>query len=382
MPLSKKFYSDFFIKELFDNGFEVQYWDLTKIFWSNLFYPNEIHHKIIKKYNSFNELKNDLSGNKNKLVLYIPYFPYCFETIKLFRILTKVNAIQSFFRIGLYPSPTPGIRNVLKNEYFKLIDPLRIIRFFKNKIKNHLPTFLKKIKFIKEFDFVFAAGEKAIEIFLNKTKVIQINLSDYDKYRNIKKININLVNHKYAVFHDEDLISHPDLKMSGYEPIEEEKYFDLLNNFFIKVEKEFGLEVIIAASPKANYIENPFQNRKIVFEKTAELVKNAEFSIVFASTSVSFPILFYKPIVFINTTEIGEKITEYKYLPKYWSEYLNCQFYLLDELTKINKIIIKDVSKEDYDKYKYNYLTTKETENKFSVDIVVKSLHNYFDQII
>ena len=136
--------------------------------------------------------------------------------------------------------------------------------------------------------------------------------------------------------------------------------------------------MIISASPKSNYTKNPFGGRKIIKGRTVELVKDCNFSLVVASTSVSYPILFEKPIVFFSTNDIANNYGSYKVLPQYWAKILNCNYYRIDDLVKSSVIKINRVDKQSYTEYKYNYLTTKESECKLTKDIVIEYFNYYF----
>ena len=380
MPLNEYLFNYFFITDLIDYGFIVQYWDLTKIYYPDLKYANEIDKSIVVKLNPLKKFKERLRNENLKNTIFFTYMGYDLKVLRLFRILTKEKATIIFFRDGLFPLPPQEkliYRFVKKPQEYINFNRIRI--FGINQIKK-LTSLCKKMHLVKEFDFIFASGNIANSLNRDKVKTIPINLSDYDSYTQLKRIKNKILYEKYCVFHDEDFVSHPDIKIFGFKYINPNKYYQLLNDFFDRIEKKFNVKVIIGASPKANYDNNPFKCRLIFELKTAELVKDCEFSIVVGSTSVSYPILFQKPILFINTNDIAKNYGSYCKIPQYWASYLDCKYYMLDDIEEDDEIIINPVNKEKYDKYKYNYLTTKESENNTTKNIVINYLRNYFEK--
>ena len=83
-------------------------------------------------------------------------------------------------------------------------------------------------------------------------------------------------------------------------------YKSELIKFFENYKKNFKLDFKIAAHPttKIKY----FGKFKLYKKKTLQLVKNAEIIFVHSSTSLSFPILYKKKIIFITTNEINRTL--------------------------------------------------------------------------
>jgi hypothetical protein len=67
----------------------------------------------------------------------------------------------------------------------------------------------------------------------------------------------------FAVFLDINLPYHTDLKIVGWPTIEPHEYYASLNRFFDLLEERFGIKIVIAAHPKANYGREIFQGREI-----------------------------------------------------------------------------------------------------------------------
>ena len=66
------------------------------------------------------------------------------------------------------------------------------------------------------------------------------------------------------------------------------------------------MQVVICAHPKAEKYKtkNYFENRKIYFNKTCEIIKSSRGVISHNSTAVNFAVLSKKPIIFITSNLI------------------------------------------------------------------------------
>lgn len=111
----------------------------------------------------------------------------------------------------------------------------------------------------------------------------------------------------YAVFLDQNLAYHSDLHLTGKTPsTNEANYFSALNRFFDKFEYRTGYRVLIATHPRARYDFHPhlFCGREVVIGRTAELVRDAKLVFAHYSTSISFPVLWRKPLVLLTTNDL------------------------------------------------------------------------------
>lgn len=148
-----------------------------------------------------------------------------------------------------------------------------------------------------------------------------INHPDYEKYLSVKETNDKpLVDGRYVVYLDQCFPAHPSLKTENPDVDFESlapSYYESMNSFFEKVEKQYGCEVVIAGHPIANYEKNPYGGRKIIYFKTAELVASSVAVLIHCSFSVSFPILFDKPFCILsnsairNATEVRNNIERF-----------------------------------------------------------------------
>jgi hypothetical protein len=374
-PLTKKFYNDYYLDTCIENGLKIEYWDITKIYFKNLILKDTLDINEIKKFYSFRELKVELSKTDIMKTLFITNITFGYKVLRLFRILSVHKCKLAFFARGMYPSP-------VKTESTKIIETIRSFDYYRmlNGINNRIASWLKKIGTIKTYDIIFRAGSEGVitigaGYFIDKlkAKIIDINYFDFDKYLTCKNENLP-IKQNYCVYLDEYLPYHPDWQIINVKSVTPEDYYINVNNFFEKIENRMNVEVVIAAHPKAlNYEkENPFNGRKIFFGKTCELIRDSSFSLTHHSTSISFPILFGKPIIFI-TSESQKKIMPDLYeLSFYFSSVLNSSFIHFDSYK--GEDIGLEVDNDKYDDYKYKYLTSKASEGLISSDIFIETV--------
>lgn len=116
---------------------------------------------------------------------------------------------------------------------------------------------------------------------------------------------------KFVVFLDEFLFGHPDFLMQGgVFPIQSDSlYFTNLRKLFDLIETTMRYRVVIAAHPRATDLskELRFGKREIIQWQTGSLVSQSEFVITHCSTSVSFAVLYRKPIIFLTSNEIDQR---------------------------------------------------------------------------
>nr|WP_315174772.1 hypothetical protein [uncultured Flavobacterium sp.] len=377
-PITAKYYSDYYLGECVDNGFSVEYWDV-----SNLYFPNtkcsESNNLIttVKKITSLNELKRYVIQVDIDSTFFITNITYEFRVWKLFRILTSFNCKLAFFARGMFPSP------VNANSTSKVINLILSFKFKRiiEGVKNRVAIFLKKYKIIKTYDFVFRAGsEGGLTIgFGNNFDMInaeinEINYFDYDKYLSVIKSNA-VIKNGYCVFIDQYLANHPDIVICGLKNVDADIYYSDLNTYFDFIEKTHNITIVIAAHPKAVEYQtnNPFQGRQIIFDKTCELVKDSKFVLTHHSTAISYPILFKKPILFLNSDELKKAMPDLYDLTIFFANYLNCEVVNFDKFDASKKLDLY-VDIDIYNDYSYKFLTSKESESKLSSEIFIETI--------
>jgi hypothetical protein len=141
------------------------------------------------------------------------------------------------------------------------------------------------------------------------------------------------------------------------------------------LEREYGIRVVIAAHPKANYDAAVFEGRPMHRLVTAELVRDAEFVLSHTSTALSYAVLNLKPLIFIFTDEMAAayRDTIIREMQCYAS-YLDVPICNIDAIARGAQVTIASVNPERYAKYKYNFLTTHESEQTSTDEVFLREL--------
>jgi len=304
-------YSRLGIELLECRGLRVEVWDFSPLFKPVYFRNNqqltsksiitikEIHTKK-QAYSLLSKLHDDDVVMSISSISSDNYFFY--------KEINKRNIFLGFFQGAFLPQ--------LSNEKFffeSIVFNLnhRLIGKAFHKINSNLKNYFQsKI----EADFIVTIGLKhqkeASNIFhiSDKYSLIKSHSLDFDKYlrseqQKQKKIK-NTIESEFIVFLDEAVTHHSDYDHSGTDPDCDEKfYYEEINNFFDQIEIEMGYEVVIAAHPKSEYKNKGdlFNNRKIIYGKTVELVSNSKLVLLHASTSVNFAIIYRKPLIYLTS---------------------------------------------------------------------------------
>ena len=242
--------------------------------------------------------KNFFIKNNNVQIKYLRNL----YTLKKILHEVKPKAVI-LYMMEKYSIKTMRIYNLVRSTGFKMIKILDTAfiankNYFKNKIIQNF--FSRKIK----FDYIIEVGFKKIYHFYNSSKKIYSHHYDYESFLENRSQKLKKNDKKYALFLDENLIYHPDLILNKRKKlISETTYKDDLIKFFENYKKNFKLDVKVAAHPTSKI--NHFGKFKLYKKKTLQLVKNAEIVFVHSSTSLSFPVLYKKKIIFITSNEIN-----------------------------------------------------------------------------
>jgi hypothetical protein len=367
--LSTKMIRDWYIDHLQECGVIVEFWDLIPLLFGEKNEAGAINREFIFIPSNYGEIEMRLRHPANRSATYIMMINYGGPFVRLYRLLSKYNCKIYFMAWGAFPYRKTSKWLKTINQFSA---PLNLIKKVFYKVKG---LAYRKLKLIKPFDVVFGAGYAILKSFPDAGKVVPTNLPDYDQYMKAKIKTNKIVEGRYAVFLDIYLPFQSDLAIVGLEPVNGEGYFSSLNRFFDDLEKIYEVKIVIAAHPKSDYKAETFQGRSIFHGQTPELVSNADFVISHHSTSISYAVLNLKPTIFIYTDEMKRlyKDTCLNSIQA-MASYLAATIYNIDDITQFDKYVIGDVNVERYENYKYDFLTTRESEHVTAQEIFLHEI--------
>lgn len=374
-PLTKAIYTDLYFEEMIQNNIQVEYLDISRLFSNKGQDNTTFHFAGIIKIATYKELKNYFKKESNCKVLYISIMTYDWRVFRLYRIFTKNRLKLAVFARGIFPTVEADSIRSLKKKITSIT-----IEKIKEYIGNKICVIAKHVGYIKCYDFIFKAGDFGYwalglgsEIDKKKSKFINVNTVDYDKY--LEQISVPLKKKlDYIVFLDQYLPFHPDTEFLNIKTVEQKRYYEEINAFFLKVEQKSGKKILISAHPKAEkYNEfNPYGGRPIFFNQSNELVKMCSFVLTHASTSISYPIIYEKPILLITSNYMNDVLPHFYNIA--FAIKKACDATLINIDYAENFILPITINSEKYSDFKYKYLTSVESEMKSSKNILINFL--------
>lgn len=364
VPLTKRIARDWFIDYLIDQGMAVEFWDITYLLRGKVVenFPHDAAY--VRHISSMESLETEIESHRKAVFVILVSKIWAYR--KIFRSLTRHECRVVAIEWASMPHiPTFG-RKIIFN-------PVKLFKKLRNKFHSVL---LNRQWYIKYYDIVFAAGEVMLRKSGGASRKISIALCDYEQYDLASKIEGRFFAEKYAVFNDIYLPFHSDITSNGMKCINSDVYFSEINEFFSLIEEKYGIDIIVAAHPKAKYGGNEFNGREIIHEMTPYLVKNAEFCIYHFSTSISYAILENKPSLFIYTDSM-EHLYGSEFMPyiRAASSYLDAPLINISDPDEISKLEMPNVNLDRYQRYKNDFIVTPgidagQSKNIFMQEII------------
>lgn len=261
--------------------------------------------------------------------------------IKKCKAVTVINNIK---KAGLF-------------SYIKMQLQKRIIdKYCDNILESYLP---KKI-------FLSTSKNKiSVPAVYWKASVVYTHSWDYEQYLS-ERDNIGQYKENMIVFIDNAITHHPDWNYTSIKVFETEdligKYYSDMCHFFDRVEEKYGSSVVIAAHPRSSYKGNEFGDRKIIMNRTHELIANAQIVLTSLSASISYVTLYQKPFILIDNDEVRNMSSNYKIAYESFFnkgrlmvedvDNLNLEDYVVDDVTLMQEYVRNYVVEDMVDKNK------------------------------
>ena len=258
-------------------------------------------------------------------------------------------------------------------------------RFFLFRTKQFM--FRKIVKLLK-FNEIYVTqcgyhGRRNVYPLLSSAKIkfLDLNSSDYENFFiNKRKIR----NKNYAVFLDAKTPAFVgDKALFGLNiTYDKKKWYSDLNKFLKKVEKQLNLKIVIIPHPSVREFKNTYYDKSFKIandeDATNKLISSCKFVLsISPTTAVNYCVLYNKPITFIyNNQMVKKNLWQFKEL-KLYSRALSSKIINLNKETDIIELN-SSVDKKKYLKWKYNYITSKKTENIGNIEILNKVIFNRY----
>jgi len=316
-PFCQRDYKRYGMDVFLQNGFDIMVWDLSLALHPQLQGKFILSDQVTWHKHIIFKTKQEVVAALNQCpndTYIINTLNYNGDTFCIYRALSKNNIPYFVTAVSVFLPFT--LNSTIKSKllrYLKVFNPNKL----KSYVLQRLPLRYLNILPAK---FVIAEGLKCNikrpEV-ASTTKMVRTHSLDYDIYLSLKNNPVNNPDNTW-VYLDNYLVYHSDALFSGEKlPITPKRYYKELCQFFDVLEKNHQCKIIIAAHPRSQYDTMPdlFDKRPVIKGKTAELVQQAKAVIVSFSTSITFPVLYKKPIIFFTTDELNNyRITQVNYM--------------------------------------------------------------------
>jgi hypothetical protein len=233
---------------------------------------------------------------------------------------------------------------------------------------------------LKPADFLVTGGYQGRRVFpltCSKTRTIETHAPDFETYLAEKKVASKIT--KTAVYLDTAMGLHSDLLDRGRGMVvDPDDFYRKLRLLFSRIEKELGLEVVIAAHPRSNYNKMPklFGERKIFYGKTPQLLHRCRLALGLHSTATNLAVLFRKPIMVITVKDILTHPLLVSGFEKLAAA-LGREITLIDDPYSADLGAALTIDNEAYEKFIADYIKTPESPASSLPDILIKKLTDY-----
>lgn len=340
--------------------YDIEFWDVSELT------------KYSSQKNKFNFDKLKSKINRYKKNIFVCLLTYDLNNYKIHRILCETNCYLVYFNWGHQP-----IKYKIKIfDFIKNFNLSYIKRYTYDKINFIIYKFSFYVGLLKKPDLEFIAGN-FINNLKGKNKKIKINLHDNDFFLKSKKQVKKKIskNKNFFLFIDNNMSDHEDGSyLHGKKIFNFLLYQKNLESFFKYIENKFKTKVIIAPYYKYTRDYQKFLKSRFSKKHISELARDASTVMLHHTTAISYPVLNYKPIIFLTNNQIeNSEITNYSNEIQALSTFFKSKVINTDKCKNIN---IPKVNKLIYDKYIDLFVGSKETITKYNKHIIINAIQN------
>lgn len=267
-----------------ENGFDVEFWDCSPLFFSNeqlaQYYGGAEDYRYIGPKHQIFDANSTLLNTLKTLPAGTAIF---YVSRNLFRHVKDDWLLET-------------IQNLNLNLYFQGFDTrlisTNIFEKLKNIFRNKKHKFLNRKIHPKVFFGCGSISRKQVENVYAQCEFISIPSPKIDwnhKTRIIEK--------DYIVFVDEGLVYAPDAKLKNKILVKNiNEYYERMKQIFNLIETWTDLPIVIAASGKYIYQKNVY-DREIIYGKTFDLMEYSTLILGHFSSALDYNLIIKKPII-------------------------------------------------------------------------------------
>ena len=319
-PFNKDFYIRYEFEQLKAKGFNVRSLDISRYLKGTQYEnvtPAELE-PFVLHFNSKSDFVEFIEKHSNDSII-ISLVPFLAITSWMYLAIFKSEIPYLLVSNAVYPDfgNTPIKKNRIE-KYRRSIKRLKFKNLFLKLFDGMVFISAKLNK--RSADVVFYSLEK--ENGIVRKLVGENTLKSYvfspDYKLAMRTHHERIFEEPYAVFIDQYFCHHLDFRSHQIlHSFSAADYYPVLTKFLLEFQEKTGLKVVVASHPRRNEIlENDFgRNFPLIYNQTAQLVKDSEIVLQHFSTAVSFSVIFKKPFILLNSKmfegTVDKKITEF-----------------------------------------------------------------------
>ena len=377
--LTKYLYKKFAIQYLEKNGEKIKFLNILKLVNKKVYYEykneKKLKSRIFKNIESYSELFNEIKQGKSRILFFNAAGNNNFAML-IINIYLKIKQAYGFKIISggtLIEEKKLKVHEQLKKlRYFKFNS---VLNFFKRKFVLFLNSF-----FQPKLKFQIVGSPKIFDPLCK----ISIKSHSYEYLGFLEKKKHNK-KENYFLFIDQARDHTFDHKINFGKNvfINKENYYKSLSQLFSIIEKTHKTKVVIASHHR-RLGKFPYLNkRKIIKNKTLELILKARGVITHDSLATRYAIFANKPIIFIFNNDLKNSRPEKTKTIKGISKILGSICLNLDlPKKKITKIIFSSknlkIDKKKYENYIKRYLVFPDKIQKLNPYILLTKKYNQY----
>lgn len=286
------------------------------------------------------------------------------RNLGVMRIISKAQTPYVLISRGAIPIIDPVVGRRTFSQRVRQID-------IANSVLNRIPLNLLGVR---PADYVVWGGDASripLRLVSERTRQIWSFSENYQTYQAEMAAQPIVPEKNTAVYLDQYFGFHPDTAVRGKRfSLTPDLIYPRLRWLFDRIETQLGLEVVIAAHPRADYSDKPgiYGERRIVTGKTVELVRESRLVICAYSTAASFAVLFEKPLMVVSAPEISN-IRALPAAPEALARSVGTVVLDLSQPDSIDLSKAMNWDSRQYKRYVERYIVSAKSERKGIADI-------------
>jgi hypothetical protein len=306
-PLDDWNYDRFGIQTWIDRGWEVEVWDMTPYLYPGVWQLHFDSGGKLRAFDGCHPIASDIQLQRQfcgagKIDYFIDFAGDSYTVLRIKRRLVKAGATRVICAVGAMPivGAQGGSSVIRKLRKAFAVGPARSLKLLANAIVYRVfaPSISPGVIVVSGQDSIPSNYRKYVP------RVVRAHNLDYDIYMALRN-SVAQCSGEYAVFIDQNYCFHPEyIYQDVPAALTPEKYFPAICLGLRKISHALGVEVKIAAHPRARYhtrSRDYLEGIPTVYGRTAELIANCKVAVCHDSTAIQFAVLFGKPVIFVTT---------------------------------------------------------------------------------